>query len=330
MIHSIPPVDWLDGYQQITPEKLNRTLLAAKAQLEECARNRWRTWDISYPISRDLQFCNLPLVDGFQYVVDRITISGTYTGQPTIYFKQEDDSTPEEFVLPADGNGGLTYSGTIFAGKIVDGYTGSPAANTNNFVVYSDVQLTDMKCTVSLRSSRGLLSDTTNMSSITLYKDEDVLTAARFTADKTVISNFQDSDICTTASGSPKQLSMLCFNKNIKSTTPIYLRTDRQPGSQTSKGTYFRKLLTVLNMNFPVEPGQEIRLYYGLNTASSNILISTEGQTQCYAYVDLSATDFNRNPSNSADDFVVTIENNTPDTAESIRSCYIYILTEEI
>ena len=83
-------------------------------------------------------------------------------------------------------------------------------------------------------------------------------------------------------------------------------------------------------MNYPVEPGQEIRLYYGLNTASSNILISTEGQTQCYAYVNLSATDFNRNPSNSADDFVVTIENNTPDTAESIRSCYIYILTEEI
>jgi hypothetical protein len=313
MLQSSRPTTYTTN-EQLTPEKLNRTIQSVVAQLEGEAAKRWRTFDISLPTSSTTVIARLPLIEGFQYVIDRVTISGYYTGTPAISWKKENDTTTKAIVLPA-GDGTTFYSTTFFPGVLLDGYL--QTTNSNNFQLDFDTVQANLRATISLRSPRGMLSDATRISAINLYKDQDVLTAAGFLAIRDTLNNFGAT---LDVSDSPPKYLGHTFFKSITSSTALSQRTDRLPGDAGQRVT---RVVGHIELS-GFEAGQEVTVSYGWGSNSSSTVVSITGTSIEFDSGALSLLFNNRTPSNQSSDWVCTVANSH--ATHSITKIQIYTL----
>jgi hypothetical protein len=322
MIFSTAPSTFVNG-EQLSPEKLNRLLMAAKNQLEEQAQKRWRHWDVLYPPNASVNLAQLPLIADRQYVVDRITIEGTYTGTPTIYWKLAGDSTPRGSFALADGVTANVVNKVVFPGIVLDGT--AVATNSNNFLLYSDVSLPNVGVTISLSSPRISLSDTGVMPAITLYKDGDTLTAADFNAKKLIIDTFAND-----LDNNSLPVAVFCAQfRDFNSNTQSYLLSERFPADQAmtlgTGGMTVRAMTAVYELASTGAGGQTITISRGFNTASNSVVTSVENTTT--GVIDLGTTSFQnstRSVSSSSEDWVITAESNA--TSPNVKKLDIYYL----
>ena len=324
MIFNTPPASWVVG-EQLTPEKLNRNILSAKSQTEEQARKRWKHFDIHYRPSSTVNLARLPLIAGESYVVDRITIEGTYTGSPSISWQRANDSGPIDTWSFDDGAIDGYVNKVLFPGIVLDGYTGSPATHDNDLLITSSAVLPNVAMTISLSSPRQSLSDDATMDSITMYKDQDTLTAARFTADKTTIDNFA-LDLGFYSHPSAVYLSQFT---NVTSAMASYLRQDRIPGlSGGTSGTgdiTFVECVGNYEMDGYGAAGQTIKVYSQFTNPGLGETFSVDGQASgTFNLTSIGGTRFNRDISDLTDDVVVQVETNGATTVKKIDIYYIF------
>jgi hypothetical protein len=321
MIQTIPPATW-DGYQQITPEMLNRNILAAKAQLEEQARNRWRAWDVLVAPTSNVYICQLPMTGKFDYIIDRISMSGTYSGQPVLSWWASGDT--QSFTFPADGFQGEEYNNTLFAGELMDGYTSPSIYGPFHalFELFSTVALPNMQFTISCRSVRPYLNDSITLPEITLYKDDDVLTATRFQSAIDTISTFATQ--IDPGTRNPPYITRVCF-EDFSSATPLILTTDRLPGSRVLNTTRWNQILAKIETVGDPSPGQTLTLEWGRSDTFSGSTVIDLTTTDEY-YADINFSDFSRSPSTTGDDFLVRVSTTAGAT---IARCQIYVVSYE-
>lgn len=318
MIFSTPPLS-VDGYSQLAPEPINRILQQAGRQLEAQAQRRYRYFDFSFPISSTTTLADIPLISGAQIVVDRITISGTYSGQPTISWQLSDDTNPRESVtLPADGFDGAKYTLVLLPGQIFDGYAFGSYTWQRSLQVTSDTVLSAMRVTVSCRSVRGAIADNPVISQ-SFYQDGDTLTAAGLQSKIDTITNFADSINPTIVD--PIGIWYGSFT-TITSATQASDRVISFPGSA---GVTINRVVAKITLASNGGVGQSVTIDGGFNNFT-DISVVTSVTGQVTILVDsgaLSVTNASRSISTAAEDLQLRITNSAASPAITKIELYV-------
>jgi hypothetical protein len=323
MIFDDTPVDFRTN-EQISPDRLNQLILSAKQQLEDYAINgRWRHFEIHFTATDSLTLLNLPLFAGRQYSIDRIQIVGTYTGSPVVSWQRASGSVLDSWDLTDGVTSGIVNK-MLFPSVVMDGITGSPASNSNNFLLSTSVAIPNAMITVSLSTPLQTLADTGEMAHITLYKDGDTMNAARWNADELTVENFAFA----LQTAKPKEI-VHCRFTNITSATPVYLSTDRFHGYAGtlvgSGGQQMRQMCAFYEMDGTGGAGQTLTISAGYNTFSHVHNFSVDGNTNGTTFDDLWSINNVSRSTSSTEDMVIKIENSA---ATAVKRIDIFVLCQ--
>jgi hypothetical protein len=321
MIFSTGPVTFSDA-QQLNPEQLNRLILTAVAQLNLAAARRYRIFDICPPISADaseMEILRLPIIEDFQYIVERVVVSGKYTGNQYITWQYATDSLPrQQLDFPADGNDGVAYTAVMLPGVLLDGYGGT--TNSNKFVLNSSSVLSTMRTTVQCRSLQGLVGDSPVVPPIELFRDNEVLTAARWQGVIDILTNFQSQ----INARSPLLMSGMYFS-NFDSTTDAALRKDQIFGNEKARVV---RIVGDIAMASAAAGGSTITVDYGFGTVLSGsfvVAVDTGNPHIAFDSGAISIEDNNRSYLGNNDEFQVRVTSNS---ATLCKKMQIYILQD--
>jgi hypothetical protein len=314
MLKFVPPATW-DGYgSQITPEKLNRNLLAAQQQLEDYAEQQWRRWSAFAPLANTIA---LPAITDSPYVVERITIYGEYTGQPTLTFGTE------TFLLPPNGFDGEFYSGTVLPGFLV---TGTNYASTYNISVSGSN--TTLFAVIGLRSSRSPNASTVCYSAnLATWSDGEVLSPSKFDLQLTDLGDFASN--WTAGAQQPDDFGLVVFPAFTTATAEVE-RAVKMPGSG---GCQIVKILGTIHLAVAGVGGQTVRVSYGFNTATNNVDIDVDGETAVnFSIIPTPPATFliedtSRLISSSADDLVLILTNSIG--GSNVSYVHLYVVTQK-
>jgi hypothetical protein len=324
MIFSTSPVSW-DGYSQLNPESINRAILQAVRQLEEQADTRFRYFDMSWPItSLQTTLCELPVITGFQYLVERVTVSGTYTGQPTISWQMTSDSDPQQTItLAPDGFDGARYTAVLLPGVILDGYTAA-YTHVNNLIVSSSAQLPNMRVSASCRSTRGRFSDNGRISpAIDLFQDGEVITAARLQGVVDSLNNFATSINPTTVD--PQSLYFVQF-RDLSSTIDAFQSVCAIPGLD---GCMVNKVVGLVHMDGVGSGGQTVTLDYGFgNYTDGQTILNVDGLTSLkWESANHQISNASRSLTSASEDFQIRV---TVAASTAVKRIEIFVLYNRI
>jgi len=259
MFFSTTPITFDTG-AQLSPDKINDLILQASKELQREGSQRYRTFEIAYPVMISTKICSLPSIDDIEYIVESITLTGTYADQPSVSWQYRYDSEARQTVqFPANGNNGESYTCVIRPQAKVSGPTG-----TLDLIVTSTTALASMRAVVICKSVRGALSDNPIIPNVSLYKDQQVLTAAAFNAVKTTLSNYQTEIDPTTRPTNIWGVSI----SNVASTTDVSAREIRFPGVSIDYVTRIYGRAYKIDGNGA--GGQTYTFDYGFNTPSTN------------------------------------------------------------
>jgi hypothetical protein len=319
MIFATSPVSF-DGYEQLSPEAINRALQSASRQLEQQAQRRYRYFDFSLPISTTTTIVDIPLIYNCQFVIDRILISGTYTGQPTISWQLSTDSEARESVLlPADGFDGEKYTLVLLPGQILDGYASTAYTGEYNVQVTSDTILSAMRATVSCRSTRGRIADNNKITDLSYYQDGDTLTAAGLQSKIDTITAFASSIDPTAVD--PIGIWFDSLSTILSSTQ----QDDRVISFPGSAGIQINRIVAQITLESTGAGGQSVTIDGGFNNfTDTSTITSVTGQTTII--VDsgsLAITNASRSLTNAAEDFQLRVTNSAASPAIARIDLYV-------
>lgn len=325
MIPTSAPKTWVTG-EQITPEAINRNFLAAQQKFESFAEKQWRQQNIIFPVLVNSYFFDIPVIAGVDYIIDRITVFGTYAGSKTIRYGKTSllDSFYTDVDLPADGNGGEYYIGTIFPSLVAQG----SAEATNNSRYYcqlfsggSEVSSpTDtLAVCISIRTRKGTAGQpySTRVSdngALTLIEDLDVLSATTYNDNVTLLTDFRNAAV---AAAHPVGLFSATFS-NITNGISAYLARERICGS---KPLTVREIAGRIQLASAGAGGQTVTIRWGFGTASNSTSVSVAGQTE----VNFASGVLNLTNNPRTDDFIIEA---TTNGATAIQR--IFLLAETI
>lgn len=302
MITNTPPATWDTG-QSVAPEKLNRNILAAEQQLVGYANNRWRRWSTEYTLDGSAQVA-LPSITGFPYIVERVSVVGTYSGAPTLYYGPA--SGLSEFALPPEATS-TDYKGTVLPGDLI-----SDTDNTVQYLIGLDGGSTaGLKIIVALRSDRNPGVSTQTLG-LTPWKDGDALTASAFNGQVSALNTYADDWI---THNTPVAIDEMSFS-TISSATSISAREDRVPGDGP---VYVQKIIGRIIMDTAGAAGQTVTIAYGLGSASTSFNVSVDGVTTAtFTEVVSTINSADRDPTNYLHDLVVRVTNNGASVVEHV------------
>lgn len=299
-IHNAPPVVWSTTNQTISTEKLNRNILTARTEAEGFAAKRWHRFQLETRLvtTTGSQFIVLPSIAGFEYIVDNITLYGSYTGTPTITYGSK------SYVLPAVSTAELY---TILPGDVI---AGSDWAVPYIIATTGGTSI-NMRALINLRICRSTASPifTANAD---VYSENDTLTAARFLAQKAEIDSF-----CSTWSTAIKPIGIHYIHfEDFSSTMSSIGLTDRLPGFGGEKVI---KVFARIVMQTTGSIGQNLTIDAGYGATTLMGVVSLAGLSSAtFATGTIALTDTVRVPAVAGDDFIVNVSTNTTTTIKSV------------
>lgn len=309
-----PPGKWRQDSELITPEKLNRNLLAAKQSVEDFARDRWRCFTIHTPLalSSDGVIAKLPSFTGFDYVVEYVSLYGTYSGDVTLTYGLSGAQTVLE--LPATAN---EFGYTVLPGVTVTG---------SDFSSIFEVKLSGgtyaLRGVIGLRVARSTASPV--MSTLfDTWQENEVLDAVKFNSQKTALANFASSFTSST-SIKPHSITRVTFN-DFSSTTNTLHTTDRLPGSGPA---IVRRIVGRVQMASSGNFGQSVTVSAGFGSLTTVATPSVAFLSEVwFSSGTLAQFDSVRDPATGTDDYFVRV---TTNGAVSVARVELYIITQKI
>ena len=294
MIYNKPPKDWESG-EQIGPEGINRNSLLMRQTLDEWSSFRYRRTNTSTMRNA----ITLPSLSSNPYVVERIQVFGTYSGDPILNFGTE------TFALPVNGNKGEFYIGTVLPATLISGI--------DNVVQY-DINFTGGN-TDSMRIAFGLRTDRFStfpaIPDLELYSDEDVLDATTWNAK---IAQFQSFANTIAVNEFPREIDYMSY----EDMTVANPQTDRVLGAGNVN---YSRLVGKIRMDTLGSVGQTVTINYGFGDINTPqfIVVSVQAQT----IINFSSGFFSfvktgRIPTDPESDWKVTITTNGTSTVKSV------------
>ena len=303
MLYLKPPKTFTNG-EIICPEGINRNMLACQETLERFAQKLWRRQIHVFKADSNGIFYVYPLLNTIDYIIERITIYGTYEGSPTLRWSYNVGmtTTDETFALPVNGNEGNYYSGTVIPGTFISGdleetESGSFTVRVDNATVH------DLKVCIAIRTRKGVPGDTTSPImevSPVLYEDQTSLTAESFLDNKNTLLEFAN-DHFTLAR--PQGLFSAQIH-NVLSTTPTYISRRNIFNVGNIKVT---RIVGLVELNNTGDSPHTVTVRYGFGTPTNTITVNMDslpyGSSQSFDTGAISIT--------SSDKFVIQVENSS-------------------
>lgn len=298
----------------LTPEKLNRNLLAAVEQIEGSAQFRYRksTFEVKMIGSSTSTTTTLPFITGTPYTIERIVVTGTWPigTPPTISWSQPSVSGSEVVNNLSEGLGTTLQYDVFLPSVLVEGTDVIGIGQAGFRIDLNGADVSDIQVLITIRTDRNP-GESSSVDAVSLFRDGNLPDATDFNTQIAVINSFVDN---WSAATKPHGINIVQFN-NVGASTHSTALQFRIPGN---RGT---EVIRVVGWVESDTGTMDLNLGFGTPTLNQTVNLNPLFPA-FFSTGTLSTTDNSRDPTSSTDDYVVSVSFST---AVSTQVCMLVI-----